>query len=84
MLINKKLRRAGILILFIGVIFAGSSLGTKNKPTAQGYFPPNPKEGLAVLELFSSQGCNSCPPADKLLKRNSTESNSTKPKYYHP
>ena len=28
---------------------------------------PAPQEAVAVLELFTSQGCNSCPAADKLL-----------------
>lgn len=37
---------------------------------------PNDESGIAVVELFTSQGCNSCPPADAVLKQISDVSSS--------
>lgn len=44
------------------VLFASRSAASKPKP-----IPGNAKNGFAVLELFTSEGCSSCPPAEELL-----------------
>jgi len=41
------------------------------------------ERGIAVVELFTSEGCSSCPPADKLLARISAENKDVYVLSYH-
>lgn len=53
----------GFLLLVLLGSVAGSHAQERPPP------PVGPHPGFAVVELYTSQGCSSCPPADAVLRR---------------
>ena len=56
--------------------FSFATLITKRSPSDSQIIPET-GNGFAVLELFTSEGCSSCPPADKLLARMEEQAGNT-------
>src|SRR5262245_43483680 len=50
--------------LFLSLIFLALAVRSDAAPVT-----PNAAGGPVILELFTSQGCSSCPPADRLLSK---------------
>ena len=60
------MRLAPLIALTIGLLLPASSALTQDAPGGINPSFPPPKN---VLELFTSQGCDTCPPADQVLAK---------------
>src|SRR4051794_17605383 len=68
-------RNSSLLIIMLPsfiLMFCTASVSEKNKTSGM---PLDAKKNITVLELFTSQGCSSCPPADRLLGKYANDEN---------
>jgi hypothetical protein len=67
--------------LIWGVVFAAAAQGASSRPADNA--PPAPAARPVLVELFTAQGCSSCPPADRLLTRLGGENAGIIPLAFH-
>lgn len=66
---------ATLLLIVAGIFLLAAIFHTaKTEAAGPGFAPPSVKRSV-VVELFTSEGCSSCPPADELLSRIRQERN---------
>jgi hypothetical protein len=78
---NKLLFRWNGLFLTV-VTSVGCSRAAASTPSAEGPMADAGGESVAVVELFTSEGCSSCPPADDVLRDLAVEASRTGRRVY--